>query len=220
MRINAEFDQRAAIAGDEVEWVHSSESGVDRIMLDRIGAEVARATSVVRYAPNSAFPRHGHAKGEEFFVLEGVFSDETGDYPAGHYVRNPPGSGHTPFSKEGCRIFVKLRQFDDNDLSQFAIDTRDARAWVRDSLLLHEYERETVRVSRLEAGSELDVDPVDSGTELFVLSGRLSFDGREWPEESWLRFPVGDRASLRAVEDALVWIKTGHLPPGSDPAVL
>lgn len=220
MRVNAEFNERAAVAGGESEWVHSPESGVDRIMLDRVGAEVARATSVVRYAPDSAFPHHGHAKGEEFLVLEGVFSDETGDYPAGHYVRNPPGSGHTPFSKEGCRILVKLRQFDDSDLSQFAIDTRDSRAWTRDSLLLHEYDRETVRMIRLQEGSSLDIDPVDSGSELFIVSGALRLDSQDWPAESWLRFPEGDAASLVASSDALIWIKTGHLPPGSDPAIL
>ena len=69
-------------------------------MLDRIGDEVARATSIVRYAPGSSFARHEHAKGEEFLVLEGIFSDDSGDYPAGFYVRNPPGSGHTPFRKD------------------------------------------------------------------------------------------------------------------------
>ncbi|GAL13613.1 hypothetical protein JCM19233_4618 [Vibrio astriarenae] len=51
--------------------------------LDRVGGEVARATSIVRYKPNSAFSPHTHDGGEEFFVLEGVFSDEHGDYPQG-----------------------------------------------------------------------------------------------------------------------------------------
>ena len=84
MHINSDFSQRAAVASGTSDWGHSPESGVDRIMLDRIGDEVARATSIVRYAPDSEFPHHVHAKGEEFLVLDGVFSDETGDYPAGH----------------------------------------------------------------------------------------------------------------------------------------
>jgi len=117
MRINADFSRRAAVAGGDADWVHSPESGVDRIMLDRVGDEVARATSIVRYAPGSEFPHHAHAKGEEFLVLDGVFSDETGDFPAGSYLRNPPGSGHAPFSERGCTLFVKLHQFQADDLA-------------------------------------------------------------------------------------------------------
>ncbi len=211
MRLNADFSKRAAIAPDDSLWVHSPEYGVDRLMLDRIGEEVARATSVVRYAADSSFPRHEHAKGEEFLVLEGVFSDETGDYPAGSYVRNPPGSGHTPFSKPGCRILVKLRQFDANDLSQFAIDTTDARGWVGSTLTLHEFGPEHVFMQRVEAGRRFEVDASSAGTELFIVSGTLLFQDASWAAESWLRFPPGDVATLAAAEDAVVWVKTGHL---------
>ena len=87
MRINADFSQRAIVTPADWCWVGSPESGVERMMLDRIGEEVARATSIVRYAPGSRFPRHEHAKGEEFLVLDGVFSDESGDYGPGAYVR-------------------------------------------------------------------------------------------------------------------------------------
>ena len=62
-----------------MEWIASPAGGVDRKMLDRIGDEKARATSIVRYAADSAFPEHEHPLGEEFYVLEGVFSDEHGD---------------------------------------------------------------------------------------------------------------------------------------------
>src|SRR6516165_7170873 len=58
----------------------------------RIGDEVARATSVVRYAPKSRFSAHIHGGGEEFLVLDGVFQDEHGDFPVGSYIRNPPTS--------------------------------------------------------------------------------------------------------------------------------
>ncbi|MEM9208213.1 MAG: cupin domain-containing protein, partial [Pseudomonadota bacterium] len=124
---------------------------------------------------------------------------------------NPPGSGHTPFSKPGCRILVKLRQFDDRDLTQFAIDTTDTRGWVGDTLSLHEYGPERVSMRRVAAGRRFDVDAGDAGTEIFVVSGSLAFDGAVWAAESWLRFPPGDVATLTAEEPALVWIKTGHL---------
>ncbi len=92
-------------------------------MLDRIGDEVARATSIVRYAPKSRFSAHTHGGGEEFLVLEGVFQDEHGDFPAGSYIRNPPTSSHTPGSAPGCTIFVKLWQFDPDDRAHVRIDT-------------------------------------------------------------------------------------------------
>lgn len=94
MLINANFARRVSVASSDYQWVSSPQGGVERVMLDRVGDEVARATSVVRYAPNSSFPFHMHAQGEEILVLSGTFSDESGHYPAGWYLRNPPGSGH------------------------------------------------------------------------------------------------------------------------------
>ena len=125
MEINADFSQRASVHAD-TDWVPSPMPGVDRRMLDRIGDEVARATSIVRYAPGSAFSAHTHTGGEEFLVLEGVFQDEHGDYPAGTYVRNPPTTAHTPSSEPGCTIFVKLWQFDMEDRNQFSVDLEAA----------------------------------------------------------------------------------------------
>lgn len=83
--------------------------------------EVARATSIVRYSPGSRFSPHEHGGGEEFLVLEGVFSDEHGDDGPGTYVRNPVGSAHAPFSAAGCTILVKLRQMDPADQSRPAV---------------------------------------------------------------------------------------------------
>ena len=55
MEINADFTKRAVVHGAQMDWIPSPMPGVDRRMLDRIGDEVARATSIVRYAPGSAF---------------------------------------------------------------------------------------------------------------------------------------------------------------------
>ncbi len=123
MELNADFSQRAAIHAARLAWTPSPIAGVERRMLDRIGDEVARATSIVRYAPLSHFSAHTHGGGEEFIVLEGVFQDEHGDFPAGSYVRNPPTSHHTPGSAPGCVLFVKLWQFDPADRTQVRIDT-------------------------------------------------------------------------------------------------
>src|SRR5262249_27445676 len=124
MRINADFTKRASVHAGASDWVRSPMPGVERRLLDRVGDAGARATSIVRYAPGTAFSPHTHLGGEEFFVLEGIFQDERGDYPAGSYVRNPPTSRHTPGSQAGCTIFVKLFQFDPADRSHVNIDTR------------------------------------------------------------------------------------------------
>ncbi len=123
MKLNADLGQRAAALTEELPWQWSPDRSVQRRMLDRDGEEVARATSLVKYPAGSRFPAHHHGAGEEFLVLEGVFSDEFGDYPSGTYVRNPPGSAHSPSSRDGCLIFVKLRQFDPGDLQRIVVDT-------------------------------------------------------------------------------------------------
>ncbi len=218
MRINADFSQAAIVDRSKSEWISSPESGVDRIMLDRIGDELARATSIVRYASGSSFSRHEHAKGEEFLVLDGVFSDNHGDYPAGFYVRNPPGSGHTPFSKDGCRILVKLRQFDPQDLTPVVIDTGDQRLWQHGDdantryLPLYEFDTERVGMVWIASGSTYPVLSDPGGTEIFIVSGSMRYGDEQLPAESWLRFPAARAADLRASADSVLWVKRGHLP--------
>lgn len=187
-------------------------------MLDRIGDEVARATSIVRYLPGSSFPRHSHEKGEEFLVLEGVFSDELGAYPAGTYVRNPPGSAHNPFSTDGCRILVKLRQFNAADLTPVVIDTRDGQSWQMDEAsggeirTLHSFGDEQVSMLRFKSGQDISLNVDYGGLEWLLLSGSLRFDSSDYSAESWFRFPAGDSFKMHAIEDCRIWQKIGHLP--------
>ncbi|MEB3216481.1 MAG: cupin domain-containing protein [Nostocales cyanobacterium 94392] len=124
MKLNADISQRVVLFSEDIPWVDSPMPGVQRRMLERDGEEVARATSIVRYAPNSYFAEHTHGGGEEFLVLDGIFSDEHGDYPPGTYIRNPIGSKHKPFSREGCTIFVKLWQMHPDDEQPVVIDTK------------------------------------------------------------------------------------------------
>ncbi|MCZ6619426.1 MAG: cupin domain-containing protein, partial [Gammaproteobacteria bacterium] len=146
IKVRANFAETVAVAPETWRWQPSPQPGVERVMLDRIGKEVAVATSFVRYAQHSKFPAHNHDLGEEFIVLEGEFGDEHGRYPPVSYVRNPPGTSHTPFSDPGCLIFVKLRQFAPADNRQFAerIDIEPVEIGWRTSEL-HRYEGEVVQ---------------------------------------------------------------------------
>jgi len=210
MELNADFTQRVLVHSDQLEWSASPMPGVHRRMLDRIGEEVARATSIVCYAPQSKFSAHTHTGGEEFIVLEGVFQDEHGDYPAGTYVRNPPTTSHTPGSDEGCIIFVKLWQFDMDDRNQFRVDMNAA---AKDGhVVLHKDDWETVTYRRLAAGAVL-TDDLNGGGELLVLSGSLSEGGDTLQKLDWLRMPQGAKLNATAgPEGAIIWMKTGHLP--------
>ena len=217
MRINADFTQRAVVRPGDVDWVASPMPGVDRQMLDRIGEEVARATSIVRYAPQSYFSEHEHGGGEEFFVLDGVFSDETGDYPAGTYVRNPIGSRHTPHSDEGCTIFVKLHQFAAEDGAQFSIDTRSAEflpgpAKGLTVLPLHEFGTESVALVRWEPGTRFTGHRHWGGEEILVLEGVFQDEHGDYPAGSWLRNPHLSEHHPFSDEGCLIYVKTGHLP--------
>jgi anti-sigma factor ChrR (cupin superfamily) len=185
-------------------------------MLDRIGDEVARATSIVRYALRSRFSPHVHDGGEEFLVLEGVFQDEHGDFPAGCYVRNPPQSRHTPGSKQGCTIFVKLWQFDLADRSHVRLDMNkmpmlDVKERDGVRLILFKDAREDVRVEQWAPGAAIGFNP-DGGFELLVLEGGFSEGGETYLPQSWLRLPIGEHFSARVGgEGCRVWVKEGHL---------
>ncbi len=217
MEINADFSRRVAIHAARLAWVPSPMAGVERRMLDRIGDEVARATSIVRYAPGSHFAPHTHGGGEEFLVLQGVFQDEHGDYPAGSYVRNPPTSRHTPGSAPGCVLFVKLWQFDLADRKEVRIDTAAMpyeaapdRPGV-ELIPLFRDDRENVRLERWAAGAAVRLS-LPGGAEVLVLDGAFDESGERFGPLSWLRLPAG--SMLRAAggpDGCRVWIKSGHL---------
>ncbi|HEY7579803.1 MAG TPA: cupin domain-containing protein [Acetobacteraceae bacterium] len=217
MELNADFSQRIAVHAGRLDWVASPIEGVDRRMLDRIGDEVARATSIVRYAPGSRFSRHTHGGGEEFLVLDGVFQDEHGDYPAGWYVRNPPTSAHTPGSRPGCTLFVKLWQFDPNDRTEVRLDT-GRMAFTADVsrpgvalMRLFSDRREEVRLERWAPGAAIDL-PLPGGMELLVLDGDFTQDGERFEPQSWLRLPCDARLHAAAgAGGCQVWVKAGHL---------
>jgi anti-sigma factor ChrR (cupin superfamily) len=63
--------------------------------------------ALVKWEPGTRFVNHSHPGGEEIFVLSGTFADEHGTYNEGTWLRNPPGSTHSPYSEEGCVIYVK-----------------------------------------------------------------------------------------------------------------
>ena len=216
MRIHADFSLPAIVVPDEHRWVPSPQAGVTRMMLDRVGGECARATSLVRYAPGSIFPRHVHPGGEEILVLSGTFSDDEGEHPAGCYLRHPSGSSHTPSSMQGATIFVKLQQMAPGDTRHVRIDIRDPSNWTsRDGIAmcsLHEHDGETVAMLRLPSGRVLSLGDA-AMVEVFVLEGELRRHDARFAVHSWLRLPRGHHDHWSAGDGGLtVYLKTSRLP--------
>ena len=225
MNLNADFDQRVVIKPADYQWVPSPVAGVTRMMFDRIGDEIARATSLVRYDPNSEFPEHQHGGGEEVLVVEGEFADEHGSYPAGTYIRNPIGTRHSPrVGPGGAVIFGKLHQFDQGDTEQKAINTRRGE-WLPglvdglQVLPLHEFASprgaEHVALVQWAPNSRFNEHGHFGGEEIFVLEGRLHDEHGAYPAGSWIRSPHQSRHQPYTREQgALIYVKTGHIMPG------
>ena len=216
MRINGDFTRPVIVHAARKDWVPSPAPGVHRRMLFRIGEEKARATSIVRYAPGSAFPRHTHTGGEEFVVLDGVFQDEHGDYPAGAYIRNPPGTSHVPASKDGCTIFVRLWQFRADDRAQTVRQPGEGQqvppqAGAVAATILFDDGHEEVRFEDWQAGGNVIVENT-KGLEFLLLSGGLMVDGETLEPQAWGRLPAGRALHAQAShKGARLWIKRGPL---------
>jgi quercetin dioxygenase-like cupin family protein len=218
-QIHADRGQRALVHGASLPWVASPEPGVERRMLERVGGEVAVASTIVRYAQGSFFSPHTHALGEEFIVLDGIFSDEEGDYPPGTYVRNPPGSKHAPFSREGCIIFVKLRQMQTDEVESVRLYAND-RKWAEvtggyERALLYSNGRISVWIERAKPGGRVPPRSMPGGEEVFVLSGTLQLLEPDRPvldAWSWLRQPGDQHPEFVSETGASWWVKRGHLP--------
>lgn len=216
MKLNADLSQPAIVDTTALNWVPSPLPGVERRMIERDGEEVARATSLVRYQPDSFFSPHRHSGGEEYYVLEGVFSDESGDYPAGYYVRNPVGSSHKPFTKKGCRIFVKLQQMQADDQTYVATDTLEVNNPQAAGLqMLHKYKSERVFIRSL-AKDEHCRETAETGLEILVLSGSVQLTSAqlgitELATEHWIRLPGAQKVEIAAQQPSRLLVKQNHL---------
>lgn len=216
MRLNADFDQPVIVHAARLDWVPSPAAGVERRMLYRAGDEVARATSIVRYAPGSAFPEHVHGGGEEILVLEGTFQDEHDDYPAGSYFRNPPGTAHSPAAAEGCTILVRLWQFRSGDTAQVIRQPGEGQALAprpgaTAARLLFEDGAERVWTEDWGPDAEIWIGNA-AGLEFLLIDGTARIGGEACAEQSWGRLPAGRALSaLAGPEGARIWIKAAPL---------
>ncbi|HUB50147.1 MAG TPA: cupin domain-containing protein [Acetobacteraceae bacterium] len=216
MRINDNLAVPVVVHAARQDWVPSPAAGVERRMLFRIGGEVARATSIVRYAPGSAFPRHTHHGGEEVLVLEGVFQDEHGDYPAGSYFRNPPGTSHVPASQEGCTIFVRLWQFRQGDKAQIVRQPGErrmmgTRSGAHSVTTLFDDTHEAVRLVDWSFGGAITVQN-ERGLEFLVLTGSLILGDEILEPLSWGRLPAGTALTADAgPQGASLWCRDAPL---------
>ena len=216
--LNTDFAQRVVMRTAEMDWQASPSPTVWRKRLDLVDGEFSRVTSVVRYAAESSFHTHGHPAGEEILVLDGVFSDEHGDYPAGGYLLNPKGFRHTPFSREGCVLFVKLFQYAGDERTHFAIDTK-AEPWTSGDRpgmeVLPLYSEldwpETMCLERMSPGTALPHEVCRGGKEIFVLEGQLEDGDGNYPAGSWLRLPPDSTHTPRSAEGCICYVKRRHL---------
>lgn len=215
MLINADFSVPALVTPDDYRWVASPQAGVERVMLDRVGGEIARATSLVRYAEGSIFPTHQHPGGEEILVLAGTFSDEHGDYPAGWYLRNPPTSAHRPHSTHGALIFVKLHQMQPTEDRTVRVNSMDAANWNltggRNICPLFESGSELVYLEKLVDMAELKM-PSKDGIEVFVVSGMVSIGEKVFSQGSWIRLPGNHHQAIHSIGVSTVFVKAGPFP--------
>jgi anti-sigma factor ChrR (cupin superfamily) len=215
--INEDLARRVVLDSDAMQWTASPQPGVDRKVLESLDPKTERVTTIVRFAPDSYFPEHGHDGGEEFIVLEGVFSDEDGDYPAGSYVRNPPGSSHKPFTREGCTILVKLWQFGEDDLAAVRIDTNSVQWYpgLVDGLSvlpLHEHDGVNTALVSWDPHTRFNPHSHPGGEEILVLKGMFCDEFGEYRKGTWIRNPRDSRhRPFTGEEGALIYVRVGQL---------
>lgn len=214
--LHTDLRERLVLDTDTIPWVASPEPGVWRRMLERADAESGRATSIVRYEPGARFHAHQHPMGEEFFVLEGIFSDEHGDYPAGSYVLNPPDSEHAPWTRDGCVLFVKLCQYAGPDRKRIVADSArmewrpsGARGIAVKEFYSDSSHPERVALIKWEPGARYPRHSHPGGEEVLVLEGALVDEAGRYPHSTWIRNPPGSAHEPYSPEGCILLIKTG-----------
>ena len=216
MQINADLQQRVVIDSTALDWLPSPLPGVERRPLERMAAESGRATSIVRYAPGSSFKSHAHPLGEEILVLQGTFADEHGSYPAGTWLKNPPGSQHAPSSPDGCLLFVKLCHMSEADTNTECINTRVAQ-WLPGQveglsvLPLDSVGSTHTALVRWAPGTRFSAHRHMGGEEILVLEGVFQDENGDYPAGTWIRSPHNSQHKPFSEAGCLIYVKTGHL---------
>lgn len=217
---NMDLSKKVVIDTNLEKWLDSPSGGVKRIPLEREEAESGHTTSIVEYLPGASFKKHFHPKGEEIFVLEGIFSDENGDYGPGTYIRNPPGTSHAPFSVEGCKIYVKLNQMDETDTNKVVINTKETE-WRAghgnlEVLPLYSFLTEGVALVKWPKDERFQKHAHFGGEEILVLKGEFIDEYGKYPKNTWIRSPHLSTHFPYVEEETVILVKTGHLPPKED----
>jgi anti-sigma factor ChrR (cupin superfamily) len=216
MKLHADLSERVVVESESLDWADSPMIGVQRRMLERDGDEIARATSLVRYAPHSSFTPHQHELGEEFLALDGVFQDELGQYPAGTYVKNPAGSSHSPFTETGCTLFVKLRYQDPSDHERVVINSQSAD-WYQGLvpgltvMPLANVGTTNTALVRWAPGTYFNPHRHYGGEEIFVVDGVFEDEHGRYPTGSWIRSPHMSMHQPFSKEGCTIFVKTGHI---------
>lgn len=213
-----DFSQAVCLRPDEANWVKSPADGVSRYHLERECEESGHTTSFVKFAANSFFPEHQHPHGEELYVLDGIFSDENGDYPAGSYIRNPPRSKHKPFTRDGCTLFVKLEQFQDGDNEHIVLRPEDQH-WSQGIgnlkvSSLHSYNTTSTALVWWPKDEVFQPHSHWGGEEIVVIKGTFIDEFGRYPAGSWIRSPHLSKHFPRVEEETLILVKVGHLDKG------
>lgn len=219
--INGDLSVRAVADTARMQWAPSPSGSVWRKRVHLVGPpESGQVTSVVRYEPKSRFPPHDHPEGEEILVLEGVFSDEHGDWPAGTYLLNPEGFRHAPFSEPGCLLFVKLRQFPGRERRHVVVDTK-ALEWepgsiagvARKTLYRQTGFQDTMRLERWDPQTDLGTITYERGVEFFVLEGGFADDAGAYAAGCWMRLPAGTEHHAQSAGGCTLYVSTLGLRP-------
>lgn len=215
--LNGNMSKYVSVDTNSMKWQESPSGTVWRKRLHLVGpSEAGQVTSLVMYEANADFHAHAHPGGEEILVLGGTFSDERGDFTAGTYLLNPEGYEHTPFSKEGGLIFVKLRQYPGDSRSQIVVESQK-KEWIESTVpeisikMLyseHGYPEET-SLQKWGSGASPGKLSYPGGAEILILKGSIQDEFGSHGEMTWLRYPTGVEHTPVTTEGCEVYIKRG-----------
>lgn len=213
--LNMNFEKKVVIETHQQPWIASPHAGVWRKPLAREDAERGHATSLVKFEAGASFSEHDHPLGEEILVLSGIFSDHSGDYQAGSYLRNPEGYKHAPFSKEGCVLFVKLHQFTQGDDEHIVIDTKKTD-WSPgigglSVMPLYSYQGESTALVKWPKEERFQAHQHFGGEEVFVISGEFIDEHGRYPQGTWIRSPHLSQHCPYVEQETIILVKVGHL---------
>ena len=207
MNINTDYDTAIAIEESTLAWQKDDELKVLKKIFSKDGD---KETALIQIDKDSEYLKSTKINSVEVFVLEGVYTNEYGDFESGTYLKFTKEQESKIKTSSSCEVFKKINYE----------QIRDEDVVVKMSESYWSQGQGNLRVMGLSENTALVLWPQNErfiehshwgGEEIFVLKGTFIDEHGRYSVGTWLRNPHLSKHYPYVEDETIILVKTGHM---------